>query len=105
VDQAQNVNKRDEIFNFIIEMLKDISADYDVGEISAETQLGSVVLESISLVYLIGDLQQHYQLQDLLLQRLRRAKVHIKCMRVADMVDLVCEVLPALSASAPRGQA
>jgi acyl carrier protein len=81
------------IYRDVIGILSDIVADWDVGEISADTSLGNIVLESISLVYLIGDLQQHYNLQDQLLQKLRESGTKVTDLRVGDIVDFVCEIL------------
>ena len=91
-DQERRIN-REAVYRDVLAILEMINEDWDVGEINAETRLGSVVPESISLVYLIGDLQHQYHLQDLLVQKLRAADSTLTELRVADMVDLVCEIL------------
>ena len=92
--------ERGEILRYILEILREVTADWDVGEISPETRLGDLGLESISLVYLIAEVQHYYNLQDLLFQKLRMAVINIKDLRIADVVDLVCEVLAMLRVGA-----
>jgi hypothetical protein len=56
-------------------------------------------------VYLIAEVQQYYNLRDLLFQKLRTAAINIKDVRVADVVDFVCEVLATLRVGAGGGRA
>jgi hypothetical protein len=96
--QNQSV-ERHAVFHYITEILAEITEDWDVGEISLETRLGDLGVESISLVYLIGEMQQYYNLQDLLFQRLRAAAIRITDLYVADIVDFVCELLTTRAVS------
>jgi acyl carrier protein len=96
LEQQQGVERQD-ILAYIIEILTEITADWDVGEISSETQLGNLGLESISLVYLIGEVQHYYHLQDLLFEKLRTAGKKIADLRVTDVVDYVSDILTTLS--------
>lgn len=84
--------EREAILQYVVGILREITADWDVEEINADTGLGNLGLESISLVYLIAEIQQHYNLQDLLFKRLRAAEVNITLLRVGDIVDLVSEL-------------
>jgi acyl carrier protein len=78
-----------EVLPYVIQVLREVTADWDVGEISAETSLGNLGLESINLVYFIAELQQHYGLQDRLFTRLRTSGRPVPDLRVSDVVDLV----------------
>jgi hypothetical protein len=102
-EQKQRVD-RNAIYRDVLDILTEITMDWDVGEISAETQLGSIVLESISLVYLIGDLQQNHGLQDRLLQKLRTAKIKLTDLRVTDVVDFVCDIKATQEVDVEGGQ-
>lgn len=90
-ESEQNM-ERQAILQYVVGILQEITADWDVGEITIETCLGNLGLESISLVYLIAEIQQHYNLQDALFKRLRADEVNITLMRVGDIVDLVSEL-------------
>ena len=84
---------RDSIFDDVVEILKLINADWEIGEVVRHTPLGSVVPESISLVYLIGDLQHNYHLQDRLVQKLRTVDKKLTDLNVGELVDFVYELL------------
>jgi hypothetical protein len=103
-DLPRDDDRKQEILDFIVDILRDIAGDNDFDEISAQTPLGSIVYESINLVYLIGDLQTEYKLEDLLVQKLRAAKINIQHLCVADMVNLVWEVLASSNVSVHRGE-
>jgi acyl carrier protein len=92
LEQPKRVEQQD-ILAYLTKILTEITAEWDVGEISPETRLDSLGLESISLVYLIGEVQQHYNLQNVLFEKLRAAAIMITDLRVADVVDMVCEIL------------
>jgi acyl carrier protein len=76
-------------------VLQDIFADLedDIGlgdlSLSAETRLIDLGLESISLVYLISELQQHYDLGDRLFRKMREHQLLLKDMRVGEIQDMV----------------
>ncbi len=95
---------REAILSFVTEILAEVAADWDVGPILPETQLGELGLESISLVYLIGEIQQRYHLQDRLFQSLRAAEINIAKMRIADIVDFVCDILSNPRANVAGGE-
>jgi hypothetical protein len=92
IDQYQSV-ERGAILRHVIEILTDITADWDIVEISSKTCLGDLGLESISLVYLIAEIQQYYNLQDLLFKKLRTAEIKVTDLQVADLVDFISELL------------
>jgi acyl carrier protein len=92
MEDGERSMEREAILQYVVGILREITTDWDVGEITAETCLGNLGLESISLVYLIAEIQQHYDLRDLLFKRLRAAEVNITLLRVADIVDLVNEL-------------
>jgi aryl carrier-like protein len=76
-------------------VLRDIFADLedDLGlddlTLSPETRLIDLGLESISLVYLISELQQHYGLGDRLFRQMRENELLLKDMRVSQIQDMV----------------
>lgn len=90
--QQEREPTREDVQEYVVGLLSEITADWDV-EISSTTDLGSLGLESISLVYLIGEVQQRYGLRDVLFQRLRSEETSIMDLRVADVVTYVCETL------------
>jgi len=81
-----------EVLAHVISILEEITAEWDVGEISANTELATLNLESISFVYFIAELQQKYLLRQRLLTRIRSVHPPLADWRVADLVDLVQEI-------------
>jgi acyl carrier protein len=77
------------ILDYVTEILREITADWDVGEITAATGLGHLGLESINLVYFIAEVQQHYDLRDALFNHLRADETLLVNRRVGDIVDVV----------------
>ena len=86
---------RDEVMAHVIGVLEAITGDWDVGEISADSRLAALSLESINLVYFIAELQQTYGLQQQLFTRIRSAARPLADLRVADIVDFVQEIRDA----------
>jgi hypothetical protein len=62
----------EQALGFVTEILMELTVDLDVGPIESSDRLGNLGLESISLVYLIAEVQQRFQLGDALVQTLRR---------------------------------
>ena len=83
---------RDAVMVHVIGVLEAITDEWDVGEISADSQLGALNLESINLVYFIAELQQTYRLQQRLFTRIRSADRSLTELRVSDVVDFVQEI-------------
>jgi acyl carrier protein len=81
-----------EVLAHVIGILTEITGEWDVGEISAESPLAALNLESINFVYFIAELQQKYALQQRLLTRIRSTERPLADLRVVDLVDFVQEV-------------
>jgi aryl carrier-like protein len=80
-----HVNMHD-VFVSLKDLLKDINQDWEVETITPHTRLVDLGLESISLVYLIAELQQMYQLGDLLFRKMRSESSLLKDMTVGDIL-------------------
>ena len=87
-----NGDSHGEVLAHVIGILQEITADWDVGEISADSRLAALNLESINLVYFIAELQQKYALQQQLFHRIRAADRPLADLRVVDVVDFVREM-------------
>ena len=83
---------RGEVLAHVIRILEEITDDWDVGEISADSRLAALNLESINLVYFIAELQQKYGLQQRLFTRIRSTARSLGDLRVGDIVDFVHEI-------------
>ena len=81
-----------EVLEHVIRILEEITDDWDVGPISAESRLASLNLESINLVYFIAEIQQKYGLRQQLFTRIRSAARVLGDLRVGDIVDFVHEI-------------
>lgn len=73
------------------EIFEDLGEDLDLGivALTPETRLLDLGLESISLVYLVSELQQHYGLGDRLFRRMREAGALIRDLSVGELQDMV----------------
>ena len=89
---SANGNGYSEVREHVIGILQEITADWDVGEISTESRLATLNLESINFVYFIAELQQKYALQQQLFTRIRAADRPIADLRVGDVVNFVLEI-------------
>src|SRR5262245_19130273 len=85
MDQASGVDIQ-QVFSSLKELLKDINQDWESETITLETRLVDLGLESISLVYLIAELQQMYRLGDLLFRKMRSEGSLLKDMTVGDIL-------------------
>lgn len=76
------------------EIFSDLSDDLDLdGEaLAADTKILELGMESISLVYLISELQQHYGLEDALFRKMRDENLLLRNMTVDDIVRSVVEL-------------
>ena len=81
------------ILDYVTQILREITADWDIGEITADTRLGQLGLESINLVYFIAEVQQHYDLRDWLFNRLRADATMLTDRRVGEVADLVHDII------------
>lgn len=73
------------------EIFEDLGEDLDLGQVTLtpETRLLDLGLESISLVYLVSELQQHYGLGDRLFRRLRESGMLIRNLNVGELQGMV----------------
>lgn len=85
----------DDIFRTMQEILADVTADWDIepGEITLETRLVDIGMESISLVYLIAELQQAYGLGDRLFQKMREEGSLLKDMTVGTVLTSMSRLI------------
>jgi hypothetical protein len=81
-----------EVVAHLIRILREITADWDVLEISPETRLDSLGLESINLVYFVAEVQQTYHLQDRLVGCITAANRPLADLRVAEIAHFVQEI-------------
>ena len=89
----------DKVFGSLKELLSDINEDWETGEVTPDVRLVDLGMESISLVYLIAELQQMYGLGDALFRKMRAEGSLLKDMTVGD----VLHALVALIEAAPVG--
>ena len=85
--------ERDSVAEYILEMLRSLTQDVDIGPITLQTCLGDTGLDSVCIAYLIGEIQQYYRLKDALYRALVKANMPILTLRVYQLVDCVCESL------------
>ncbi|WP_370402678.1 acyl carrier protein [Sulfitobacter sp. JB4-11] len=73
------------------EILDDLSEELEIetSGFDRDTSLVDLGLESISLVYLVSEMQQHFGLGDQLFRQLRDADQLLKEMSLGDVVDAV----------------
>ena len=90
---------RQEVSGRILEILHTLTADQDV-ELTLNTQLCDLGIDSVCVAYLIGDVQQHYALGDALYTALVTAGKPIMTLRISHLVDHICQ---ARSESIMRG--
>lgn len=71
------------------EIFEDLADDLETEavEFTAETKLVDLGMESISLIYLISELQQHFSLEERLFQHLRESERLLVDMNVDDILQ------------------
>jgi len=91
---------QDNEFGVLRAILTDVLEDFDLDdmEITRETRLIELGVESISLVYLVSELQQHYGLEDAVFRKLREEGKLLTEMNAGDVVDAVVAVRAASGA-------
>jgi hypothetical protein len=77
----------------VLEILEDLTVDLDVGPVTGERLLGSFGLESISLVYLIAEVQEALSLGDRFVAALRAAEVGVLEMSVGEFAGTAAREL------------
>lgn len=85
-DAALTYGDSQKLFESMKDLLKDINEDWETGEVTTETRLVDLGMESISLVYLIAELQQMYGLGDALFRKMRGDGTFLKDMTVGDVL-------------------
>jgi Phosphopantetheine attachment site len=85
----------DVVLEFLVELLTEITAEWDDLEVNAETRLGSLGFDSLNLVYVIAELQQRFGLGDQLLAKLRADEIDVRELTVAEAAGLVRDLLQA----------
>jgi acyl carrier protein len=82
------------------EIFDDLGEDLDISglTLTADTKLTDLGMESISLVYLVSELQQHYGLGDRLFRRLRETGAMIRDLSVGDVQTLVVTLRQEMAA-------
>jgi hypothetical protein len=85
----------DQIFASLTELLHDVNEDWETAEIKSGTRLVELGLESISLVYLIAELQQMYGLGDRLFRKMRDEGSFLKDMTIGDIVNALGALIEA----------
>jgi acyl carrier protein len=78
-----------EVLAHVLGILEEITSDWDVGTISADSRLQELNLESINLVYFIAELQQKYGLGQRLFTHIRLAGRPLAELRVADIAEFI----------------
>jgi aryl carrier-like protein len=81
------------------EIFEDLGEDLDVAQTSltSETKLIDLGMESISLVYLVSELQQHYALGDRLFRQMRDEGIMIRNLSVGDIEQMVVSLKNVLA--------
>lgn len=91
---------------FVGEILAELTEDLGIEEVGADDVLGDLGLESISLVYLIAEVQQRFRLGDRLLDSLRwHPPTDVRALTVAEFVARVDLVLAEGGAPGPSDDA
>jgi acyl carrier protein len=82
---------REDVGQVLREIFRDLEDDLGIEDmaLTPDTRLIDLGLESISLVYLVSELQQHYKLQTKLFRHMREQDLLLKDMRVSDIEDIV----------------
>ncbi len=81
----------DEVLSTLKEIFEDLADDLDLDDVEVEPGQGilSLGMESISIVYLVSELQQHYGLGNKVFDDLRQNERLLKDMTVDDIINAV----------------
>jgi hypothetical protein len=91
------------IFEDLKTLLKDINEDWETGDVTTDTKLVDLGMESISLVYLIAELQQMYGLGDALFRKMRGEGTFLKDMTVGDVLNSLSALIETSKVSKKAG--
>jgi aryl carrier-like protein len=83
---------REHVLAVLQEILSDVAEDLEESSVDPDRPLVELGLESISLVYLIAELQQSLGLGDLLFAKMRAEGTLLKQMTVGDIVTAIQEI-------------
>jgi hypothetical protein len=90
------------VLPFVTEILDELTEDLDVGGVGPEDLLADLGLESISLVYLIAEVQQEFGLGDRLLDSLRwHPPTDVRALTVGQFAERTEQVIAAPAAGVP----
>jgi hypothetical protein len=81
------------VLGFVTQILTEITWEWDVDDIGRDTRLGDTGVESIALVYLIAEIQQHFDLGDVVFERLRSSGSNLTQLRVGDLTRLLVDLI------------
>lgn len=95
--------ERAAVSGHVLELLQSLTQDTDIGPITLDTRLSDTGLDSVCVAYLIGEVQQYYELHDALYRALVTANVPILSLQVSRLVDSICELLPPNGRTEKRG--
>ena len=93
----------DKIFGSLKDLLKDINEDWETGEVTTDMRLVDLGMESISLVYLIAELQQMYGLGDALFRKMRNEGSLLKDMTVGDVLQSLAALIESSAVGTRAG--
>ncbi|MFN3146541.1 MAG: phosphopantetheine-binding protein [Paracoccaceae bacterium] len=81
----------DDVLSTLKEIFEDLADDLDLDDVEVEPGQGilSLGMESISIVYLVSELQQHYGLGNKVFDDLRQNERLLKDMTVDDIINAV----------------
>jgi aryl carrier-like protein len=102
-DAGSSYGDFQKIFDSLKELLRDINEDWEGDEVTPQTRLVDLGMESISLVYLIAELQQMYGLGDTLFRKMREEGTFLKDMTVGDVLNSLSALIEAMPASKKAG--
>lgn len=81
----------DDVLSTLKEIFEDLADDLDLDDVEVEPGQGilSLGMESISIVYLVSELQQHFGLGNKVFDDLRQNERLLKDMTVDDIINAV----------------
>jgi hypothetical protein len=92
----------EDALDFIVRTLKDLTVDVDVDDISAVTVIKALGLRSIVLINAVAEIQEHFNLENKLLERILAGTIPLDEYRVGDLVELVVAADSDVADSQPR---
>ncbi len=84
------------VLEYIVHKLEVLTADLDIGQISASTRIKDLGLRSIVVVNALAEIQDHFRLEDQLLTRLLATDIQLDEQTVADVAGYVAAASESL---------